>query len=89
MAIDILEKFAAIESRHNELLEVGAEPFGLCMDEIISPSEAMIAGRKVILFGTNNYLGLTFDEDCIAAAIEALKRYGTGTTGSLIGWRPK
>lgn len=84
MAIDILEKFAAIESRHNELLEVGAEPFGLCMDEIISPSEAMVGGRKVILFGTNNYLGLTFDEDCIEAAIEALKLYGTGTTGSRI-----
>jgi 8-amino-7-oxononanoate synthase len=36
----------------------------------------------VILAGTNNYLGLTFDPECIEAAQRALAEQGTGTTGS-------
>jgi 8-amino-7-oxononanoate synthase len=36
----------------------------------------------LILAGTNNYMGLTFDPDCIAAASQAAQRLGTGTTGS-------
>ncbi|MDX1401037.1 MAG: aminotransferase class I/II-fold pyridoxal phosphate-dependent enzyme [Kiloniellales bacterium] len=84
MAVDILEKFAPIQGRHDELLAAGADPFGVCMDDIVSPSEAIVNGRKVILFGTNNYLGLTFDKDCIEAAVDALRKFGTGTTGSRI-----
>ncbi len=41
-------------------------------------------GQKTILLGTNNYLGLTFDEACVDAAMEALRSEGTGTTGSRI-----
>ncbi len=82
--MNILDKYAAISARHARLLEVGEEPFGLQMDDILSPTEAVIRGRKTILFGTNNYLGLTFDKDCIEAAVQALHRYGTGTTGSRI-----
>ena len=33
---------------------------------------------------TNNYLGLTFDESCIAEAVSVLEKQGTGTTGSRI-----
>ena len=36
----------------------------------------------MILAGTNNYLGLTFDPDCIDAAANAVRELGTGTTGS-------
>jgi 8-amino-7-oxononanoate synthase len=36
----------------------------------------------MILAGTNNYLGLTYDPDCCAAAISAIEALGTGTTGS-------
>jgi len=32
----------------------------------------------------NNYLGLTFDEDCVAAAKSAIDSHGTGTTGSRV-----
>ncbi|MEZ5503513.1 MAG: hypothetical protein R3E50_12980 [Halioglobus sp.] len=39
-------------------------------------------GRTVILAGTNNYLGLSFDPRCIKAAQDAAGRWGTGTTGS-------
>ncbi|GER00373.1 8-amino-7-oxononanoate synthase [Iodidimonas gelatinilytica] len=44
----------------------------------------MINGRKIILAGTNNYMGMTFDPDAISAAKEALDKFGTGTTGSRI-----
>ena len=52
------------------------------MDEVHSATSATINGRRVILAGTNNYLGLTFDADCRAAAIAAIESLGTGTTGS-------
>jgi 8-amino-7-oxononanoate synthase len=41
-----------------------------------------VGGRRTILAGTNNYLGLTFDPQCIDAACQALQSRGTGTTGS-------
>ena len=44
----------------------------------------MLNGRRTILLGTNNYLGLTFDADCIDRAVEATRSQGTGTTGSRI-----
>ena len=34
------------------------------------------------MFGSNNYLGLTFDPAVVAAARDAILEYGTGTTGS-------
>ena len=82
--MDILDKYASIAERHAALVTHGADPFGVCMEDIRSPTEAVIDGKPVILFGTNNYLGLTFDPDCIDAAIDALKHFGTGTTGSRI-----
>ena len=48
----------------------------------MSATEAIIDGRSTILAGTNNYLGLTFDSECIDAARQALTDQGTGTTGS-------
>ena len=52
------------------------------MDEIHSAREATVRGRRLLLAGSNNYLGLTFDESCRAAAIAAIEAYGTGSTGS-------
>ena len=42
----------------------------------------MVNGRRTILAGTNNYLGITLDRECIDAACKALQEEGTGTTGS-------
>jgi len=39
-------------------------------------------GRRTIMLGSNNYLGLTGDERVKQAAREALEEYGTGVTGS-------
>lgn len=82
--MDILDKYNLVEKRHAGLLEVGADPFAVRMDRVLSATEALINGRETILAGTNNYLGLTFDPDCIEAAIDATRSQGTGTTGSRI-----
>ncbi len=82
---DIFDKHAPLAARHERLLGLlGADPFGVCLDAVGSPTEARSHGRGTILAGTNNYLGLTFDPDCVAAAGEALRAHGTGTTGSRI-----
>ena len=39
-------------------------------------------GRKVVLLGSNNYLGLSTHPQVIAAAVEATEEYGTGSSGS-------
>lgn len=39
-------------------------------------------GKERIMLGSNNYLGLTENEEVIAAGIEALKKYGSGCSGS-------
>jgi 8-amino-7-oxononanoate synthase len=45
-------------------------------------TRAIINGREVIMAGSNNYLGLTSDPRVKEAAIEAIRKYGTGCTGS-------
>jgi 8-amino-7-oxononanoate synthase len=78
----LLEKFQSMAGVRAELDALGIRPFGAVTEKILSPTEAIVDGRRVILAGTNNYLGLTFDPDCIAAAQHALAEQGTGTTGS-------
>jgi 8-amino-7-oxononanoate synthase len=75
-------RLKAVRAVRQELAAVGIDPFGVQIDQILSPTEGLIEGRKTILAGTNNYLGMTFDPDCIAAARSALESSGTGTTGS-------
>jgi 8-amino-7-oxononanoate synthase len=45
-------------------------------------SEAIFQGRRLIMCGSNNYLGLTTHPKVREAAIEAIKEYGTSCTGS-------
>jgi 8-amino-7-oxononanoate synthase len=61
-----------------------ADVLGLTVVVDGGPTIGRINGRRVILAGTNNYLGLTFHPDCIRASAEAVARYGTGTTGSRV-----
>ena len=82
--MDLFDKYALVAGRHGKLLQAGADPFGVCLDELTSATEARINGRDTILVGTNNYLGLTFAPECMAAAEAAVRAYGTGTTGSRI-----
>lgn len=45
-------------------------------------TEVVMDGRNIIMLGSNNYMGLTSDPRTIAAAHEALDKYGTGCSGS-------
>ena len=45
-------------------------------------TEVMIDGKKVLMFGSNSYLGLTNHPKVKAAAIAAIQKYGTGCAGS-------
>jgi 8-amino-7-oxononanoate synthase len=78
----LLDKFATAAAIRDQLRSGGHDPTRVVIDEIISPTEGLVEGRHTILAGTNNYLGLTFDPDCIAAGVNALENQGTGTTGS-------
>ena len=80
--MSIYDKFQTIANARKEMLEGGIDPFNIVVEEIISPTEAIVNGQRTILAGTNNYLGLTFDPECIESARTALAQEGTGTTGS-------
>lgn len=82
--MSIEEKAMAVQKAFGALKALGRDPTSLEFDEVISPTEARLEGRRTILLGTNNYLGMTFDETCVAAAKNAIDEFGTGTTGSRI-----
>jgi 8-amino-7-oxononanoate synthase len=80
---DLMSKFDRLIAERQALLDSGViDPFAIVMDEVRSPTEAVIAGRETILLGTYNYMGMTFDPDVIAAGHAALDRFGSGTNGS-------
>jgi 8-amino-7-oxononanoate synthase len=78
----IFDKFKELAASRRALAESGVESINVVMDRIVSSTEAVVNGRRTILAGTNNYLGLTFDPDCIRASCNAAQAQGTGTTGS-------
>lgn len=80
----MLSKYQGLKHAFACLCESGHDPFNVVFDAILSPTEAMREGRKILLLGTNNYLGLTLDASCVDRAVTALQTEGTGTTGSRI-----
>jgi 8-amino-7-oxononanoate synthase len=78
----LFDKFQSMADFQAELAEREVTPFGAVTEEILSATEGVVQGRKVILAGTNNYLGLSCDPRCIKASQDAAQRWGTGTTGS-------
>src|SRR5947208_1971038 len=60
----------------------GAVPFDTVIDEASGPCEVVIDGRPTLMCGSNNYFGLSFHPNVIAAVQTAVGRYGSGTTGS-------
>jgi 8-amino-7-oxononanoate synthase len=82
--MSILDKFTPLAEARKGLAGLGADPFAVTFDSVSSPAEATIDGRPVLILGSNNYLGLTFDADVIADGLAALEKFGSGTTGSRI-----
>ncbi|WP_257546572.1 aminotransferase class I/II-fold pyridoxal phosphate-dependent enzyme [Sphingopyxis sp. DBS4] len=82
---DLFSKFDPLIKQREDLLATGVtDPFSLVMEKVLSPTVAICNGRETILLGTYNYMGMTFDEDVIAAGKDALDRFGSGTTGSRV-----
>jgi hypothetical protein len=54
----IFDKFSRLEASLDGLRQYSDRFFNLVLDEIISGTEAVIDGRRTILAGTNNYLGM-------------------------------
>ncbi|MEQ9005178.1 MAG: aminotransferase class I/II-fold pyridoxal phosphate-dependent enzyme [Pseudomonadales bacterium] len=80
--MNLLDKFDALRDRQAGMSAGGQDPTRVVMERLVSATEALVNGRPTILAGTNNYLGLTFDPECVAAGQAALAEFGTGTTGS-------
>ena len=82
---DLFSKFDPLIEQRAALLATGVtDPFSLVMEKVLSPTVAICNGRETILLGTYNYMGMTFDEDVIAAGKDALDKFGSGTTGSRV-----
>ncbi|MEQ1911739.1 MAG: aminotransferase class I/II-fold pyridoxal phosphate-dependent enzyme [Vicinamibacterales bacterium] len=60
----------------------GPVPFDTVIDSVINPTEVLIAGRRTLMCGSNNYFGLSFHPEVIASAQAAVAAEGAGTTGS-------
>ena len=82
--MSLFDKYAPLQTRVDMMLKIGKDALGVEFDDIIDATRGRIGNREILLAGTNNYLGLTFDEDCVAAAKKAIDEHGTGTTGSRI-----
>lgn len=78
--MDIFEKCSGFTAAR-EAMAGGYYPFFIPMTDN-EGSEAIYQGRRVIMCGSNNYLGLTTHPKVRQAAIDAVKRFGTSCTGS-------
>jgi 8-amino-7-oxononanoate synthase len=82
---DLFSKFDPLIKQRADLLSTGiTDPFSLVMEKVLSPTVAVCNGKETILLGTYNYMGMTFDDDVIAAGKKALDEFGAGTTGSRV-----
>lgn len=64
-----------------QAIEQGIYPYFIPMAEN-EGTEVVFEGKRLIMCGSNNYLGLTTDPRVKKAACEAIERYGTSCTGS-------
>ncbi len=81
-----IDVFAKVRGHEREAMlsaarEADVLPYFHVLDSPAMPVVRM-EGAERIMLGSNNYLGLTGDERVIAGAEDALRRYGTGLTGS-------
>lgn len=77
---DIFEKCFKFNAA-KELQKAGVYPFFRMIESAQDP-EVIMNSKRMIMVGSNNYLGLTNHPKVKEAAIEAIKKYGTGCAGS-------
>lgn len=65
----------------NKVRDLGIYPYFHCLESRQAPVVTM-EGKRMIMLGSNNYLGFTEDPIVVEAGIKALEKYGTGCSGS-------
>jgi 8-amino-7-oxononanoate synthase len=80
--MDLLDKLRAIERRQAKFADGSAMPGLTVIERVLGPCEVVVGGRPTLMFGSNNYLGLTQHPEVVEASRRAVVEYGTGTTGS-------
>ena len=78
--MDIFEKTRG-EHIYTRAREAGIYPYFHALSSG-QDTQVVMEGRETIMIGSNNYLGLTSDPRVIDAGVEALKKYGSGNSGS-------
>ena len=77
----LLQKRFSQYRQPQEYMAMGVYPYFREIDSA-QDTEVMMDGKKVLMFGSNSYMGLTYDKRIVDAAIAATKKYGTGCAGS-------
>ena len=77
---DLFEKCRKFTAA-KEVMAAGFYPYFHVVESEQSP-EVVVEGKKMIMLGSNNYLGLTSHPKVKQAAIEAVMKYGSGCAGS-------
>jgi 8-amino-7-oxononanoate synthase len=80
--MDLLDKLRAVEKRRAAFEARSAMPGRTAIERVLGPCDVVVQGRPTLMFGSNNYLGLTLHPEVVAAAQHAAAEFGTGTTGS-------
>ena len=74
------EKYAKYDLPQR-FMAMGVYPYFRCI-ESEQDTEVLMSGKKVLMFGSNSYMGLTNHPRIKEAAIAATRKYGTGCAGS-------
>ncbi|PKN16683.1 MAG: 8-amino-7-oxononanoate synthase [Deltaproteobacteria bacterium HGW-Deltaproteobacteria-23] len=77
---DVFEKCRKFTTA-KEVMAAGLYPYFHVVESEQNP-EVIVEGKKMIMLGSNNYLGLTSHPQVKAAAIDALKKFGSGCAGT-------
>ncbi len=80
--MSLLSRLQSFSDKHAISENSSVTPLSAVTNKLYSATEGDINGKRAILLGTNNYLGLTFNNVCSEAGKQAIDDYGTGTTGS-------
>lgn len=71
------EKFTTV----SDIKKLGVYPYFHAL-ESRQDIEVVMEGKRRIMLGSNNYLGLTTNPDVVEAGLDAIKEFGTGCSGS-------
>ena len=79
--MNLLRKRMARYDLPQRIKEKGVYPYFRCIDGK-QDTEVVMNGRRVLMFGSNSYLGLTNHPRVVEASVRAARKYGTGCAGS-------